>query len=155
MVLWQESFVILTAVFNHVLYINVPHGIQHVAVCCIEACENRSDFSIMRQTEINNGFLPVFYVETPNNYTQCKLKLIFSDQTEFDTKWLKVIEDTSEQVNVTEDIHTSSIGISGRGADIQQEITNIFILVCFVLSSLIILILKVIMKCIKKKINVI
>lgn len=153
MVLWEESFIILTAVFNQILYVNIPHGIQHAAVCCAKECENRSDFSIMRQSQINNGYLPVFYVETTNN-TQCKLKLLFSDRTEFDTNWIKIAANTNEKENATRDIHISSIG-SHDGNDIQKEITNIFILVCFVLTSLIVLILKILMKCIKKRINVI
>lgn len=139
MVLLKESFVLLTAIFNNILYVNVPYGVKNMAICF--SCENRSDFQIMGHTDINDGRLPVFYYDDllSVNY---KLKLIFQDGTEGDTEWIQSSNSST----------TTIVGAGSVIENINLEIRKIFILLSFVLSSISVLILKILIKCIKKRV---
>lgn len=138
MVLLKENFVLLTAIFNNILFVNIPDGVKKMAICF--TCENRSDFQIMRHANINAGHLPVFYYnDLPS--TNYKLKLIFQDGFERDTEWLQ--GDNSTTTFVSEPVIEN----------INLEIKNIFILLSLVLLSISVLLLKIFMKCIEKRIK--
>lgn len=149
MVVLKENFVLLTAILNNVLFVNIPHGVQHIAIC-FEDCSNRTAYALMSYTVLNDGHLPVFYAEVPST-TRCKLKLIFHDRTEGDADWLTIQNHTVKYINQDFNITAASLGISTA---LSSELNNIFILTCFCVSSLIVLLLKIVLKYFKRKINV-
>lgn len=138
----KETFVLLTAVFNNILYVNTPYGVKNMAICF--SCENRSDFQLMSYKHINDGHLPVFYYnDLPS--MKYKIKLIFQDGTEGDTNWIH----SNNSTTIAADNAGPAI------ENLNSEIKNIFILLSFVLSSVCVLVLKIFVKCIKKRIKTI
>lgn len=123
------------------LYVNVPKGVHKMAVCFTK-CENRSDFTVMRHKMINDGQLPVFYIDVVENVTTYKLKLIFPDQTEGDTDWINM---TTVEMSCKEPQQKQQQQL--------KEMNNIFILSCFTVSSLCVILLKILRKCIRNRVN--
>lgn len=125
------------------LYVNVPDGVQQMAICFTD-CTNRSNFTIMRRTAMNDDKLQVFSTEVSNtsNITY-KIKLIFPDNSEGDSDWI------SHQRYVSDIRNDLLLDYEGS----KEEIKNIFVLMCFTVMSLMILLLKIVIKIIRRKIN--
>lgn len=113
---------------------------------CFYSCENRSDFQLMSQTNINDGRLPVFYYK--NLKANYKIKLIFQDGTEGDTELIYTNNNNNNSNNNTTATTTTPV-IGNINTDIKQ----IFVLLYFVVSSMSVLLLKIILKCIKNRIE--
>lgn len=137
MALLKKSFIILAAIVNNILYINKPQGVKNVAVCFLN-CENRSEFMLMSEKLVNNGNLAVYYTELPANISTYKLKLVFPDNTEGDVESSSSSSSLSSTCPIEEYI-------------IKDYIRKIFILACFTVLSLLVLIFKIIVKYLKNR----
>lgn len=131
MVMLREDFVILSLILNNVLYLNVPYEVQHIAIC-YKSCENRSEFALMKNEVVNDGYLPVFSSEIPPNVTKYKMKLTFHNHSERDSGWKFLSEPQYVGLQAT-----TKITMNWR-----TERRNILIILCFTVSSLIVLFLK-------------
>lgn len=134
MALLKKSFVILTSLLNGILYINQPYGVKNVAVCLNSICENRSQFILMSNTTINDDHLAVFYISFPPNISTYTLKLLFPDGTEGDSNAISI----------------SSGNVCNEERKDEDYMKQIFILTCFTLSSLLLIILRHIIIYLKK-----
>lgn len=147
MALLKESFVLLTAILNNILYVNVPYGVKNMAICF--SCENRSDYTVMSLTNINGGRLPVFYYkELP--IVDYKLKLIFKDGTEGDTEWIK----NGNVSNVVNDFKVvDAEAVINNFNNVTENIIALLSIILTLLSFVIIYIIIIIfIKCIRKAI---
>lgn len=134
MPLFKKSFVILATLVNNILYINKPHGVKNVAVC-FSNCENRTQFSLMSETTVNDGNLVVYYTQLPPNTSTYTLKLLFPDGTEGDS----------------ESFLFKHYGFNEEDIPLREDyLKKIFNLVCFIALSLLVLILKIIIKYVKR-----
>ncbi|KAG5862859.1 hypothetical protein JTB14_022943 [Gonioctena quinquepunctata] len=84
----EMNFVLLTAIVSNVLYVNVPKRVKYMTLCAEDSKHmcNRTDWKMMRLVIIDDGQLPVFAADVPQNTSKCELKLIFEDGRERDTK---------------------------------------------------------------------
>lgn len=133
MALLVESFIILTAIYSNILHVNIPDGVENMAICYSD-CTSRHNFTIMEKSTVNDGKLHVFKSEIPDVATAYKLKIIFRNRSEGDTGWLSI------QATCSKD-------------DFKQEIKNIFALVCFSATSLVVLLLKIAVKNVRRKLK--
>lgn len=116
----------------------MPNGVQHMAVCFNnfkEEC-NRTTWMLMRRNIVNNARLPVFYTELPKiNNSYYKLKWIYPDNSEGDQEqWQKTTFDDIP-VNVEYIMYTS------------------FTISCIILLGIVILILELVVKNIKRRLE--
>lgn len=148
MAMLKESFVLLTAILNNILYVNVPYGVKNMAICF--SCENRSDYTVMSLTNINDGRLPVFYYYKELPIVDYKLKLIFEDGTEGDTEWIKN-GNVSNVVNDFKVVDAEAVinNFNNVTENIIALLSIILVSLCFVIIKIF---MKIFIKCIRKAI---
>lgn len=140
MALLMQSFIILTAILNNVLYTDVPVRARDMAICFTD-CTNRSNFSMMSRKVVNGGKLNTFYTLLPEGVTAYKLKIVFQDNTDGDTGWITISDGGDKNEMRISDV------------DFRSELRNIFGLVCFAASSLTVLLLKTVIKNVRRKVK--
>lgn len=119
---------ILTSLINGILYVNQPYSVENIAICYDPICENRSQFTLMSNTTINDGHLAVYYISFPSNVSTYTLKLLFTNGIEVDS---------------------DALPLPGKKCDSEDKkdyMEQIFILAWFTVSSLLIIILKNVIK---------
>lgn len=124
-----------------------------MAICFSNSdCTNRTNFMVMGKKEINHGDLPVFTVKLPKNdtwnITSYKLKLIFSDLSEGDSEWFTMMTAGISNATTLKDKHYQQQPplIYENDDDIRRKTQEIFHLMCFTVSALIVMLLKLCIK---------
>lgn len=159
MAILKTSFIILTSIFNNLLYTNVPHEVNNVAVCFNDIKEDciRSSWKLMGRTKLNDERLQVFYAMIPStNNTYYKLKLIYPDGTEGDqANWQNTFSDYLQKIypNDTTTKNSSSSGSNCHWieSNMSAKIYRLYLISCVTMLLILIMIIKIIIKTIKQK----